>query len=141
MKRFLEMRGGDVGGRDHILAFSAFFAGLVYDSTALDAAWDLVRGWSSGDRQRLRDDVPRLALDASVAGYGLRDIAREALAISRLGLKNRARHDARGRDEGLYLALLDERVARGRVQAQDWLELFESSWNRSVDPLFAKAIY
>jgi len=29
LKRFLEMRGGDVGGRDHIVAFSAFFVGLI----------------------------------------------------------------------------------------------------------------
>ena len=141
MKRFLEMRGGDVGGREHILAFSAFFAGLVYDGAALDAAWDLVRGWSAGDRQRLRDDVPTRALDASVAGYRLRDIAREALSISRHGLKARARHDGQGRDEGLYLALLDERVARGRVQAQDWLERYATSWNGSVDPLFSEAVY
>ena len=100
-----------------------------------------MRGWSAGDRQRLRDDVPTRALDASVAGYRLRDIAREALSISRHGLKARARHDGQGRDEGLYLALLDERVARGRVQAQDWLERYATSWNGSVDPLFSEAVY
>ena len=141
MKRFLEMRGGDVGGRNHILAFSAFFAGLVYDGTALDAAWDLVKQWSAGDRQRLRDDVPARGLDATVAGRPVRDVAREALAISRLGLVTRARRDAKGRDENLYLAVLDERGARGRTQAQDWLERYETVWNRNVDPLFREAAY
>ena len=141
LKRFLEMRGGDVGGRDHIIAFSAFFVGLIYDSASLDAAWDLAKGWSAAERQQLRDDVPARGLDSVIAGKSLRDIAREALAISRQGLSRRNRLDDRGRSEAIHLDLLDERLASGRVAAQDWLARFNGPWGGNVDPVFKDAAY
>ena len=141
LKRFLEMRGGDVGGRDHIVAFSAFFVGLIYDDAALDAAWDLVKGWDARQRQQLRDDAPALGLGASIAGTSLRDIAREALAISRHGLARRRRLDGKGRDETVHLDILDARLASGRVAAQEWLERFNGPWGGSVDPVFVDAAF
>ena len=141
LKRFLEMRGGDVGGRDHIIAFSAFFVGLIYDSASLDAAWDLAKGWSAAERQQLRDDVPARGLDSVIAGKSLRDIAREALAISRQGLSRRNRLDDKGRSEAIHLDLLDERLASGRVAAQEWLARFNGPWGGSVDQVFKDAAY
>ena len=41
LKQFINMRGADVGSRNHILALSAFWVSICYDQTALDAAWDL----------------------------------------------------------------------------------------------------
>ena len=77
-------------------ALSAFWAGLLYDDAALDGAWELVKGWSAEEREALRADVPRLALDAEVAGRPVRDVARDALALSRAGLQRRAMLDADG---------------------------------------------
>lgn len=134
LKRYLEMRGADAGSREHILALPAFFVGLLYDDDALAAAWDLVKGWSAEQRQALRDEVPRLALDATIAGRSARDIARDALAIARAGLKRRARLDAQGRDEGRHLDILDERVARGRTAAQDLADLYRGAWGQSARP-------
>lgn len=134
LKRYLEMRGADAGSREHILALPAFFVGLLYDDDALAAAWDLVKGWSAEQRQALRDAVPRLALDATIAGRSARDIARDALAIARAGLKRRARLDAHGRDEGRHLDILDERVARGRTAAQDLADLYRGAWGQSARP-------
>ncbi len=141
LKRFLEMRGGDVGGRDHIVAFSAFFVGLIYDGASLDAAWDLVKGWNAQQRQQLRDDAPTRGLDSVIAGVSLRDIAREALAISRNGLFRRNRLDDKGRNEAMHLDLLDERIGSGRVAAQEWLARFNGAWGGSVDPVFTDAAY
>ena len=42
LKRYLEMRGADVGPPAMINAMPALFVGLLYDAAALDAAWDLV---------------------------------------------------------------------------------------------------
>ena len=47
LKRYLEMRGADVGGPEQIVALSAFWTGMLYDETALDDAWELVKGWSA----------------------------------------------------------------------------------------------
>ena len=136
LKRYLEMRGADSGSAPHILALPALFVGLLYDDAALSAAWDLVKGWSAEERQQLRDDVPRLGLDARIAGRSARDVARDALAISRDGLKRRARLDAQGRDETRHLDILDERVARGRTEAQNLLDLYDGAWGKSVRPAF-----
>ncbi|MFN3889171.1 MAG: glutamate--cysteine ligase [Beijerinckiaceae bacterium] len=137
LKRYLEMRGADAGSREHILALPAFFVGLLYDDDALAAAWDLAKGWSAAERQQLRDDVPRLGLDAAIAGRSARDIARDALAIARAGLQRRARLDAQGRDEARHLDVLDARVARGRTGARDLLDLYAGDWRESVLPAFA----
>ena len=138
LKRYLEMRGADAGSPEHIIALPAFFVGLLYDDDTLTAAWDLVKGWSAEQRQSLRDDVPRLGLDAAIAGRSVRDVARDALALSRAGLRRRARLDARGRDEGRHLDILDARVARGRTAAQDLLDLYAGEWRGSVLPAFGR---
>ena len=136
LKRYMEMRGADVGSRDHILALSAFWVGLLYDAAALDAAWEIARGWTAAERQKLRDDVPRHALAATIRGRSMQDLARDVLAISRAGLKARARKDASGNDETQYLDLLDARVASGRTAADDLIAAFNGRWNGSVDPVF-----
>lgn len=140
LKRYLEMRGADVGPADSICALSALMVGLYYDSDALAAAGDLVRGWSAAERQTLRDEAPRLGLAARIAGRDLRALAREALDIARVGLARRRRTDAANHDESVYLAPLDEIVAEGRVPAQRWIERFNGAWGRSVDPAFREAL-
>jgi glutamate--cysteine ligase len=139
LKRYLEMRGADVGPAERIDALAALMVGLYYDRQALAAAGDLVRGWSAAERQALRDEAPRLGLAASIAGRDLRAIAGEALAVARAGLARRARKDAQGRDETIYLAPLEKIVADGRVPAERWIARFEGAWGRSVDPAFEEA--
>ncbi len=140
LKRYLEMRGADVGPAERVCALPALMVGLYYDRQALAAAGDLVRGWSAAERQTLRDEVPRLGLAARVAGRELRAIASEALDIARAGLARRGRCDAQGRDESIYLAPLDEIVVDGRVPAQRWIERFEGAWGRRVEPAFQEAV-
>src|SRR5271157_1364535 len=91
LKRYLEMRGADVGPTRRLPALSAFWVGLLYDDACLDAAWDLVKGWSAEERQRLRDQVPRFGLKAEVGGRTALDLARECLDLAHAGLARRAR--------------------------------------------------
>jgi glutamate--cysteine ligase len=141
LKRYLEMRGADVGPADRITALSAFFVGLLYDETSMSAAWDMVKGWSADERQALRDDVPRLALDARIAGRSMRGLALEALALARDGLRRRKRLDLRGRDETRFLAPLEHFVDNGRVAAQEMIAQFDGPWRGSVDPAFELYAY
>ena len=101
---------------------------------------ELEKGWNAEQRQSLRDAVPAQGLDAVIAGRKLRDIARDALAISRHGLARRRRLDEAGRDESRYLDWLDQRVAGGSC-AQAWLKKFHGDWRGSVDPVFAEAAF
>ncbi len=140
LKRYLEMRGADVGPPERIVALSAFWVGLLYDAAALDEAWQLVKGWSAEEREALRADVPKRALDAGVAGRPVRDVARDALRIAHAGLKARARRDANGADETRHLAPLDE-IAAGRTPAELLLERYDGSWGRSVEPAFRECVF
>jgi glutamate--cysteine ligase len=141
LKRYLEMRGADVGPPERIVALSAFWAGLLYDEAALDGAWDLVKGWSGEERERLRAHVPRLALGASVAGRSLREVARDALALARAGLRARARRDGAGADESRHLEPLEAIAAEGRAPAEALLDKYRGEWGGSVGPSFRDCVF
>ena len=70
------MRGADGGRWSRICALPALWVGLLYDDQALDAAWDLVKHWTIEAREKLRHDVPKLALEAITPdGETMRDFA------------------------------------------------------------------
>ncbi|MEI2735146.1 MAG: glutamate--cysteine ligase [Rhodoblastus sp.] len=141
VKRYIEMRGCDVGPRAHISALPALFVGLLYDPTALDEAEALVADWTAGDRQALRDTVPRAGFAAKVGGRSLQDVAKDALGVARRGLARRARKDASGHDESRHLAVLEEIAASGRPLAADLLARYETRWGRSVLPAFEECVF
>jgi glutamate--cysteine ligase len=140
LKQFLEMRGADMGSAEAITALPAFWTGLLYDQSALDAAWDLVKDWTAEERQGLRDGVPRTALKTPFRQGTARDVARQALAIATAGLTNRARRDGQGRDETIHLALPQRILDSGRTQAEYWLELYRGEWGGDVSRIFAAAV-
>jgi glutamate--cysteine ligase len=141
LKTFLEMRGADAGPWKRICALPAFWVGLLYDETALDAAWDLVKGWSLADHTRLRADVPRLGFAAKVGGRTVLEVAQETLAIARGGLKSRACAGKHDPDEADYLDELDAIADSGRTPAEALLEAYAGRWRGSVDPLFDEMAY
>src|SRR5690606_20093822 len=89
LKRFLEMRGADGGRVEMINALPALWSGLLYDADVLDAAWDRVKDWTADERQKLRDEVPRLALETPFRGGHVADLAREMVELAAKGLANR----------------------------------------------------
>ncbi|MBX9813101.1 MAG: glutamate--cysteine ligase, partial [Sphingomonas sp.] len=104
---------------------------------ALDAAWDLVKGWDMAAREELRASVPKLGLDAPLPGGGrLRDIAGAVLDIAHQGLAARARHDAGGSDETGFLDPLREIVRRGKVPAEMLLERYHGAWGGDVGRIY-----
>jgi glutamate--cysteine ligase len=141
LKRYLEMRGADSGPWARICALPALWVGLLYDQTSLDAAWDLVKGWSAAERQKLRDDVPKLGLKAIIGGRRVHDVARDVLAIARAGLARRRRLDYRGTDETPFLAPIEEVIATGKTPAEVLLERYQGEWRQSVEPAFDALAY
>ena len=141
LKRYLEMRGADAGDRRMLTALPALFVGIFYHQPALDAAWDLVKGWSADERQKLRDDVPKLALNATIQGRSLREIGVEVLALARAGLKARHRIDSRGNDETFFLDRLDDIVASGETHAEQMLARYRGAWAGSIEPVFKECAY
>ncbi|MFO7478590.1 MAG: glutamate--cysteine ligase, partial [Methyloceanibacter sp.] len=89
LKKYLEMRGADGGRWRSLCSLPALWVGLLYDQTALDAAWDMVKDWSTAERAALHGAVPKEGFRARLRGETVRDLALRVLALAREGLKNR----------------------------------------------------
>ena len=122
LKTYLEMRSADCVAPELIPALPALWKGLLYDSSSLDAAWDLVRRWSFEERLAHQGDAARLALDAPVPGkrYKTADIAVELLDIALNGLQTLAAEGGY-EDERCHLRPLELLTRRGRCPADETL--------------------
>jgi glutamate--cysteine ligase len=137
LKSFLEMRGADGGPWNRICALPAFWVGLIYAQGSLDAAWDLVKNWTMEERETLRSSVPKLGLDAPIAGgKTLRHIAGEVLDIAHAGLAARSRLDAGGTNETGFLDPLREIVRLGKTPAEQLLERYHGAWGGDVSRIY-----
>ena len=141
LKRYIEMRGADSGPYPALNALPALWVGLLYDQTALDAAWDLVKDWTVEDHDYLRSHTPRAGLATRFQGRPLSELGREVVEIAHAGLRARKRLDAHGNDETIYLAPLDRAVASGLALADELLEKWQGEWDGSFAPLFRDYAY
>jgi glutamate--cysteine ligase len=130
VKKYIEMRGADCGDQAHIVALPAFWVGLMYDQTALDSAWDLVKGFDAETREALRVAASVHGLQAEANGIKMIDLARATVGLSHAGLV------ARGKGEETHLAPLVETIKTGKTQADRWLDLYNGAWNHSLAPLY-----
>lgn len=135
LKKYLEMRGSDSGLANKLCAQPAFWAGLLYDQSALDAAFDLVKNSTAEQRQTLRNDVPKLGLNAEFMGRKLQDLAKEVLAIAHKGLK------ARGAGEEAFLDVLDHEAETGKTAADELLARYLSDWKGDINKVFEASAY
>jgi glutamate--cysteine ligase len=137
LKSFLEMRGADGGRWSRICALPALWVGLLYDGQALDAAWDLVKHWTIDQREKLRHDVPKLALEAVTPdGETMQDFARRVVDIAGEGLTRRARLNSAGDNEGGFLDPLRDVVATGMTPADRLLARYHGEWNGDVSRIY-----
>ena len=141
LKRYLEMRGADGGPWRRLPSLAAFWVGLLYDEDSLTACWDMVKGWSAAERQKLRDDVPKLGFAAEIRGRNVLTLTQETLRFAARGLARRKYLDRNGRDETRYLRPLEESIARGTTPAEELLEKFHGRWKGSVEPIFEEYAY
>ena len=142
LKSFLEMRGADGGPWNRICALPALWVGLLYDSDALEAAWDLVKDWTIEEHEALRQDVPRIALRAPVPGGGtVHDLARTVLDVAAKGLSRRARLNSAGDSEAGFLDPLNEIVASGKTPAERLLDLYHGRWQGDLSRVYSEMSY
>ena len=143
IKKFMEMRGADGGPWRRLCALPALWVGLLYDQAALDAAWDLVKGWDAETREALRTVAARDALQGVANGIRIHDVAREAVAIAEAGLTARARPGVGGLvpDETHFLNALQESVESGKVPADELLEKYAGAWGGDLSRIYADYSY
>jgi glutamate--cysteine ligase len=137
LKSFLEMRGADGGRWGRICALPALWVGLLYDDQALDAAWDLVKHWTIDERERLRGEVPKMALEARTPeGRSMQEFAGEVLEIASGGLTRRGFLNGAGDNEGGFLDPLRDVVATGMTPADRLLDKYRNEWDGDVSRIY-----
>jgi glutamate--cysteine ligase len=141
LKRYLEMRGADGGPWRRLCALPAIWTGLLYDDAALDAAWDLVKDWTEQERQAMRDAVPRQALKAPFRDGTVQDVARQAVAIAKAGLKARGEISPLCGDESTFLEIVEMVANNGVTPAEELLRKYERDWHGDIDRIFASEAY
>ncbi len=143
IKQYMEMRGADGGPWRRICALPAFWTGLMYDQSSLDAAWDLVKYWDAETREAWRVEAGVRGLQAIVGGRRMIDLAAEVLDISRAGLKARARPGLGGmvQDERHFLHALEDSVETGKTPADELLEHYHGDWNGDLSRIYAEYSY
>ena len=141
VKTFLEMRGADGGPWKSLCGLPAFWVGLLYDGTALDAAWDLVKDWSAEERQALCTDVAKHGFQARFRTGTVQDLALRALEIAQAGLSARRAFDKAGNDETGFLQVLHDRAAAGKSPADLLLDDFAGAWAGDIDRIWTACAY
>ncbi len=143
IKQYMEMRGADGGPWRRLCALPAFWVGLMYDQTALDAAWDLCKAWSAEQREALRVAASVDGLQAKVDGIDMHDLARQVVAISEAGLKARAMPGAGGLvpDETHFLNALKDSIQSGKTPADELLDLYQGEWDGDLSRIYDAFAY
>jgi len=143
VKKYIEMRGADGGPWRRLCALPAFWVGLTYDQTALDAAWDIAKGWDAETREALRVAASVDGLQAEVGSIRMHDLARELVAISEAGLKARAKPGAGGLipDETHFLNALKESIESGQTPADELLAKYNGEWGGDLTRIYEENKY
>lgn len=134
LKRYLEMRGADAGqAKSRVPALAALWAGVLYDSDSLDAAWERVKTWSVAERDAMESGVARDGFKTRLRNGTIRELARWMIELSRQGLQRRQQWNDQSRDESVYLDPLQAAVDRGQTFAEELLDRFAQQWQGDID--------
>lgn len=135
LKKFLEMRGADGGPWRKLCALPAFWVGLLYDETSLQAALEIIRDWTAEEREMLRNKVPSMGLKTPFRDGLLRHVAQDVVNLAKEGLQRR------GYKEAGFLNEIVEVVKTGVTPAEKLLDMYNGVWGGSVDPVFEELLY
>lgn len=141
LKTFLEMRGADGGPWSRLCALPAFWVGLLYDTSAQNAALDLIKDWTVDEMEELRNLTPQEGLSGTFRGRSIAEWATDILDIADKGLRSRARLSSSGDSEQGFLNDLRESVQSGLSPADIIIEHMKSDWSHNAQAIFEELSY
>ena len=126
-----------------ILLLPAFWVGLMYDTSTLDAAWDLCKNWNLEIREEMRIKASVDGLQATIGDIKMIDLVSEVLKLSQAGLTERARSGAGGiiPNEAHFLNALQESVDTGMTPADELLEKYHGEWDGDIKQIYSDFSY
>jgi glutamate--cysteine ligase len=124
LQKTLEVRGADSVPSGWSMALPALWVGLLYDEDSLAFVESRLVPIGHDAWAAVREKVAVVGLRAPIAGTTVGALANELLSVAHVALGRRARHDAAGRDERVFLTPLLEAAAQGKsvgdVLLGDW---------------------
>jgi glutamate--cysteine ligase len=135
LKKTLEVRGADSQNLPVASALPALFTGVLYDRRALDEADAMTAGWKPEAVQASREGAWREGVRTVFEGKSFAHWGERLIDIAAGGLSRRARKNAAGADESIYLAPLRDLLARGQSPA----DVLLASPDDSPEKLIARA--
>ncbi|WP_372776141.1 glutamate--cysteine ligase [Mangrovibacterium sp.] len=131
LKQFIEMRGADASCVKHIAALSAFWVGLLYDTTSRNAALDLIADWNLEEVREIRALVPEKGLKATTKNLNAGAIAKQLYQLASDGLTRRSKVCGTN-DESQYLDPVREITDSGITQADRLLACYRDDFNSDI---------
>ncbi|MEM7197734.1 MAG: glutamate--cysteine ligase [Pseudomonadota bacterium] len=141
LKSFIEMRGADAGTWKNLCALPAFWVGLLYDDTALNDTYALIREWDIDTIAAMRNAVPIHALHAKSPVGTMQDLAKLVLGFADNGLRRRKRAGQVSEDECEYLQDLWHVAETGYTAADRLIEKFRREWQGDWRPIIQETAY
>ncbi len=141
LKKYVEIRTADSQPPQFMLALPALLKGMLYDDDCLNAAWDLVKGWSYRERLQTADAAHKNGLDARAGRFKLQALGYELMNIAAKGLERQRALNNAGQDESIYLLRLMDLVRSGHSQASLVISRWKGEWNYDVGRLVKGCAY
>ncbi len=141
IKGYMEVRSADSQPPEMMPAFPALIKGVLYEPDCLQAAWDLVKGWTWDERLELYHDSHRYALGARIRRFSLLDLAKELFQIAWEGLRRQGALNRDGEDETIYLKPLKDLLFQGKCPADILVEKWEGELEGDIKKLIEYSAY
>ena len=141
IKRYIEIRSVDSQPPELMPALSALTKGVFYDADCLNAAWDLVKGWTWDERMETYLSSHENALATRFRRYTLLDLSKELFQIGWEGLSRQHSLNKNGDDETIYLNPLKVLLFQGKCPADIIVEKWQGELHQDIKKLIAYSAY
>ncbi|MDA9629033.1 glutamate--cysteine ligase, partial [Pelagibacteraceae bacterium] len=142
LKKYIEIRSMDACNWDLICSQPAFWIGILYDDEILDKVKEITEGWTNDDRYYLNQRVPEEGLQTKFKQKKIIEYAQEFYELSKKGLQNRNILSKNGEfDESIHMKELETNLEKGCSPADSLIKKFNTSWNKSIEPIYKDLIF
>ncbi|MYL24776.1 glutamate--cysteine ligase [Halomonas alkaliantarctica] len=147
LKERIELRGNDTLPLEQSMALAAFWTGILYDESSLDAALAFIEGGEAAVFNELRHRLPSMTMSESSAvpvrgmyrAHSLGEALEYTLTLARAGLERRRKGNAHHTDETIYLKPLEHLVEERQSPAEQWQAQCQRFGRLDLSPLLNAA--
>lgn len=135
-KSVIELRFLDSLPPHLVSSVAALVKGLAYDKDNLERLEKMTASWSYEDYLELWDSVSKHALEASIDGKSVLDLAKDLINMSQDGLRKYRVRNIENLDESVYLEPIKDFVFVKEKSPARWLvENWYGKWRKSFYPV------